>query len=249
VAGGTGLVGRYTMAAITDLGHDPVVLSRSVGVDLVARTGLDAALDGVEAVVDVTNVTTMKRQQSVDFFTAVTRNLLAAEQRAGVRQHVALSIVGVDRVPSGYYEGKRQQEALVLSTDGPGAVLRATQFHEFAGQVLTMVKGPLAVVPRMISRPVAAREVGRALAELAVGTANGMQPELAGPEKLRMPDMVRQLLRARGSRRLVVPVRLPGEAGRAMAGGGLLPLSDGPRGRQTYREWLGHPDSAGFRRG
>jgi uncharacterized protein YbjT (DUF2867 family) len=117
-------------------------------------------------------------------------------------------------------------------------VLRATQFHEFAEQTLARSRGPLAVVPRMRSQPVAAREVGAELARLAVGPALGLAPELAGPEVLEVTDMVREVVRRRGLRTAVLPVRVPGRAGRAMAGAALLPTGTGPRGRQPFAEWL-----------
>ena len=238
VAGGTGVVGRHVVTALEEAGHDAVVLTRSSGVDLEAGTGLDAALEGVASVVDASNVLTLSRNRSVQFFTTATGHLLAAEERAGVSHHVALSIVGVDRVDFGYYEGKRRQEELVLAAPVPGTVLRATQFHEFAEQTLARSRGPVAVVPRMRSQPVAAREVGTALARLAVGPAAGLAPELAGPEVLEMTDMVREVVRRRSLRRVVLPLRVPGQAGKAMAQGALLPAEAGPRGQQTFAEWL-----------
>jgi len=224
--------------ALKDVGHESVVLARSTGVDITAGTGLDRALRGADTVVDVSNVTTTRAGRSVAFFTAGTRHLLEAGQRAGVRHHLALSIVGVDRVDYGYYEGKRAQERLVLDGQVPGSVLRATQFHEFAGQILTRSRGPFALMPRVRTRPVAAREVAAALAELAAGPAVGLAPELAGPEEHELVDMARLLLRARGQRRRVVPIRLPGAAGRQMAGGGLLPAGPGRRGVETFDQWL-----------
>lgn len=238
VAGGTGLVGGLLVLALKDVGHESVVLARSTGVDITAGTGLDRALRGADTVVDVSNVTTTRAGRSVAFFTAGTRHLLEAGQRAGVRHHLALSIVGVDRVDYGYYEGKRAQERLVLDGQVPGSVLRATQFHEFAGQILTRSRGPFALMPRVRTRPVAAREVAAALAELAAGPAVGLAPELAGPEEHELVDMARLLLRARGQRRRVVPIRLPGAAGRQMAGGGLLPAGPGRRGVETFDQWL-----------
>ncbi len=226
------------MLALKDVGHESVVLARSTGVDITAGTGLDRALRGADTVVDVSNVTTTRAGRSVAFFTAGTRHLLEAGQRAGVRHHLALSIVGVDRVDYGYYEGKRAQERLVLDGQVPGSVLRATQFHEFAGQILTRSRGPFALMPRVRTRPVAAREVAAALAELAAGPAVGLAPELAGPQEHELVDMARLLLRARGQRRRVVPLRLPGAAGRQMAGGGLLPAGPGRRGVETFDQWL-----------
>jgi uncharacterized protein YbjT (DUF2867 family) len=140
VAGGTGLVGGHVVDALRSAEHEPVVLARSRGIDITTGMGLAEALVGVDAVIDVSNVTTTRRRTSVGFFTAGTENLLAAGQRAGVRHHVTLSIVGVDRVGFGYYEGKRAQEKLVLNSPVPGSVLRATQFHEFPGQLLARAR-------------------------------------------------------------------------------------------------------------
>jgi uncharacterized protein YbjT (DUF2867 family) len=238
VAGGTGVVGSYVVSAVTEAGHEPVVLSRGRGIDLVTRTGLDDALSGVDAVIDVSNQSTTSRKKSVAFFDATTTNLLDAGLRAGVGHHVALSIVGIDRVDFSYYAGKARQEELILASPLPASVLRATQFHEFAGQVLHQVPGPVAVVPRMRVQPIAAREVAAALVALALGSPVGMAPELAGPQEESLADMARRLLRARGSRKPVLQVRLPVSGAGAMAAGGLLPTGPGPRGVQTYAAWL-----------
>ncbi|MFF1809931.1 SDR family oxidoreductase [Streptomyces sp. NPDC058251] len=238
VAGGTGLVGRYVVDELVAAGQEPVVLARSRGVDLVTGAGLDAALAGVEAVVDVSNVTTTSAKKSRAFFDSVSHHLLDAGARAGVRHHVALSIVGIDRVGLGYYQGKLRQEAVVQGGPTPWTVLRATQFHEFAQQTLDRIPGPLAVVPRMRTQPVAAREVGRHLVRLALAAPQGMAPELAGPRVEQMVDMVRRLLRARHQRRPLLPVKLPGATGAAMTGDGLLPTGQCVRGSQTFDAWL-----------
>ena len=238
VAGGTGLVGCHVVDALAGAGHEPVVLARACGVDVTTGKGLAEALVGVEAVIDVSNITTTRRRISVDFFSAGTEHLLAAGLRAGVRHHVALSIVGVDRVDFGYYQGKRAQEKLVLNGPVPGSVLRATQFLEFPGQILARARGPLVLIPRMRVQPVAAQEVAGALVALAAGPVEGMAAELAGPQELQMVDLARLLVRAKGQRRLVIGIQIPGAAGRAMADGALLPTEPGPRGRLTFEHWL-----------
>ncbi|AGZ39842.1 SDR family oxidoreductase [Actinoplanes friuliensis] len=236
VAGGTGLTGRHVIEVLTAAGHEPVVLARSAGADLMTGAGLDAALDGVDATIDVSNVTTMNRDVAMRFFGTAGRNLLDAAARAGVRHHVALSIVGVDRVKTGYYQGKLHQEQVVREGPVPWTVLRATQFHEFAGQLLERVRGPLAVVPRMTVQPIAVREVAEALVEIVAGEPQKAAPDLAGPQVESLVDMARRLIRAGGSRRRpVVPLWLPGP----MASGGLLPTGPGSRGVLTFEQWLG----------
>ncbi len=242
VAGGTGVVGRLTVSALARAGHDPVVLARSHGVDLTAGAGLDRALAGVGAVIDTCNRATLNRSVAVDFFTATTTHLLAAAGRAGVGHLVVLSIVGIDRVDTGYYAGKRRQEELALAGPLPVTVLRATQFHEFAGQLLAQARGPVALVPRMRIRPVAAHEVAERLAVLAVGPVVS-SPELGGPEVHELPDLARRLVASRrgaqGRRTTrVLGVPVPGRAGRAMASGALLPAGAVTLGRVTFDEWL-----------
>ncbi len=237
VAGGTGLIGTLVVDAVRTGGDEPVVLARSTGVDLTTGAGLGKALVGSDAVIDVTNVLATSRRKSLAFFEPATRNLLAAAKTARIKHHLLLSIVGVDRVPFGYYIAKRRQEELCLASPVPTTILRATQFHQFAAQLLER-GGPLAVVPKMRSQPVAAGEVAAELVRLAHVQPQGYAPEIAGPEVLDMPDMVRRLLQKRGVHKRVLALRLPGAAGKAMVDGGLLPQADGPRGSQSYEQWL-----------
>ncbi|WP_329044512.1 SDR family oxidoreductase [Streptomyces sp. NBC_01422] len=240
VAGGTGWLGKHVVEEVRATGHEAVVLSRSCGVDLTTGQGLDDALRDVPRIIDVTNLATTNRKRSEVFFNAATSHLLEAGRTAGIEHHVALSIVGAADIDFGYYFGKRRQEELVLASGLPTTVLRATQFHEFAAQMLGEpgTGGPFAVVPQMYSQPVAAREVAAALVRTVLGPAAGMAPELAGPEKRHMTAMVRQLKSATGRRKVILPVRAPGSVGRRMAGGGLLPRGKGPRGKQTFDEWV-----------
>ncbi|MFI6490171.1 SDR family oxidoreductase [Streptomyces sp. NPDC050564] len=238
VAGGTGLVGRYVVEELAAAGQEPVVLARSRGVDLVTGAGLDAAMAGVQAVVDVSNLTTTSAKKSIAFFEGVSRHLLDAGARVGVSHHAALSIVGIDRVGMGYYQGKLRQEEVLKGGPTPWTVLRATQFHEFAQQILDRVPGPLAIVPRMRTQPVAAREVAQHLVRLVLAPPQAMAPDLAGPRVEQLVDMARRLLRARHQHRLLLPVKLPGATGAAMTGEGQLPTGPGSRGSQTFDEWL-----------
>lgn len=241
VAGATGTVGAHVVAAAAERGHEVVPLSRAAGVDLTTGAGLEQRLAGVDAVVDVTNTTAQSRRGAEAFFGAVTGNLLTAERAAGVGHHVALSIIGVDDVPSGYYAGKRLQERLLRESDRPWSLLRAGQFHEFGEQALGFVRlGPLSLVPVMRSQPVAAREVGEALVRLVEKGPSGRVADLAGPEVLSVPDMAREVSRVRGLGRRVVPVRLPGAAGRGMRDGTLTAQGDATAtlGSTTFGQWL-----------
>lgn len=240
VAGGTGVVGRHVVEVARSRGHEVEILARSTGVDLTTGAGLAGRLAGADAVVDVTSVATRSRAAAESFFGAVTRSLLDAGATADVRHHVVLSIVGIDDVEFGYYQGKRLQERLVEAGPVPWTLLRATQFHEFAGQVLhAAAVGPVSLVPRMLSQPVAAVEVAEALVDLVEAGPAGRVPELAGPQREQMVDLARRYARLRSLRRLVIPVTLPGQAGRAMRTGALLPQGEGPRGRVTFADWLG----------
>ncbi|MEV6639040.1 SDR family oxidoreductase [Amycolatopsis sp. NPDC051371] len=235
VAGGTGMIGSLVVRELTGAGHEPVVLARSRGVDLVTGEGLGAALAGCEEIVDVTNVVTLRKKRAIGFFGAVARHLAAAD----VRHIVTLSIVGIDDVGLGYYFGKREQERVVREGPVPWTILRATQFQEFPEPLIDGARGPFVAIPRQLSQPVAAIDVARALAARVGQAPAGYLPPLAGPERLRMVDMARQLVKARGDRKIVVPVRLPGAVGKAMADGGLLPPDEHVEGTRTFAEYLG----------
>lgn len=235
VTGGTGVVGAHVVALARERGHTVVVLSRAAGVDL--TTGADPAerLRGADTVVDVSGTRAQRRRAARAFFGAVTGQMLAAGARAGVAHHVTLSIVGIDRVDTGYYAGKRHQEERVAAGPVPWTVLRTTQFHELAEQSLGFAAlGPVSLVPVMRVRPVAAAEVAAALVELAEGPPAGRVPDLAGPQEHDLVDLARRV----GAGRQVVGVPLPGAAGRAVRSGGLLPDTEGPRGGTTFAEWV-----------
>lgn len=196
VIGGTGVAGRYTVKALRRTGHDAVVLSRSRGVDVSTGKGLDEALVGADAVIDVINLQAPDVQSTQDLFLTATRNILAAEQRAKVRHHVLLSIVGLDRIEgNAHYAGKRLREEILLSAPIPVTIQRATQFHEFAGMVMEWTRqGDVATVPLLLVQPVAASDVGEVLAEVSAGDPQGRAPDLAGPERQDLVDMARRTL-------------------------------------------------------
>ena len=246
VAGGTGTVGRHAVDVARERGHEVVVLTRSNGIDLVSGDGLDTALRGVDVVIDASNITSMSAKRSTEFFTTVTRNLLAAERAAGVRHHVSLSIVGIDRAPYGYYAAKLAQEHAVEAGDVPWTIVRAMQFHEFAGQALgRMSVAGLHLAPKVRTQPVAAREVGERLVELAEGAPAGHAPDLAGPREERLEDMIRKLARATGVRGPVLSVSVPGKQFAAMRRGETLPGPGATLGRQTFDEWVAEQARSG----
>ncbi|MFF2272259.1 SDR family oxidoreductase [Agromyces sp. NPDC058136] len=240
VAGGTGTVGRHVVDAARERGHEVVVLARSTGVDLVTGEGLDAALAGVEAVIDTANIMSIDRAKAERFFTTTSRTLLAAEARAGVAHHVLLSIVGIDGVPYAYYEAKLAQERVVEAGGVPFSIQRATQFHEFAGQMAGSLRfAGVQFAALMRTQPVAAREVGARLVDVAEQPpAAGRSRDLAGPREEQLASMIRRLVRAEGRRGPVVDVAMPMRGMREMRRGAALPGPDAVLGVQTFDEWL-----------
>jgi len=240
VIGGTGLVGRHTVSALQRAGHEAAVVSRSSGVDVLTGEGLDAALAGVDAVVDVTNSAAPTAEEAEAFFGTATERLLAAGQRAGVRHHVVLSITNIDRIDgNAHYAGKRRQEEVALGGPVPATIVRATQFHEFAGMVVDwMRRGDEAQIAPLLLQPVAAADVGDVLAEVAAGPPQGRAPDLAGPETQDMVDMARRTLAARGESVRLIPTWRSGLFGPEMAGEVMLPGPDARLGPTTFDAWL-----------
>lgn len=244
VAGGTGTVGRYVVERARERGHQVDVLSRSEGVDLAGSQPLD--LSGVGVIIDVTSKETASAAKSTKFFTSVTRKLLAAGGAADVDHYLLLSIVGIDQASHGYYAGKIKQEQQVSESDVPWTILRATQFHELAGQIFTRMKaGPVSVVPAMQSQPVAANEVAVRLVDLAEAGPSQRVPDLAGPRVERMAKLSRRWAEATGAKGKVIELPLPGSFGRAMRNGTLLPQRGSDLGKQTFDEWLQHAPRTG----
>jgi uncharacterized protein YbjT (DUF2867 family) len=175
VAGATGNIGARTVAVLEQAGHEVVRISRSLGVDLTTGDGLDAALTGVEAVIDATSYEAADRNDAVAYFGTTTRNLLAAGERAGVRHHVLLSIVGVDRIEgNAHYAGKREQERLVTEGPVPWTIVPATQFHDFAATVTSWTEQDgVAAIPPLLVQPIAPADVADFLAEIARARRRG----------------------------------------------------------------------------
>jgi uncharacterized protein YbjT (DUF2867 family) len=239
VAGATGNIGGLTVAALEHAGHDVVRISRSLGVDLITADGLDAALTGVEAVIDTTSYEAADRDDAVAYLATTTRNLLAAEERAGVRHHVLLSIAGVDRIEgNAHYAAKREQERLVSEGPVPWTIARATQFHDFAATVTSWTEhdGVAEIAPLLV-QPIAPADVADILAEIAAGAPQGRYRDVAGPEPQDLVDMARRTGDARGH---AVELRPTWSSllGPEMAGDVLLPGEGARIAPTTFDEWL-----------
>ncbi len=246
VAGGTGVSGAFVVSAARSAGHDVVVLSRSNGIDLLADDGLAEALSGVSVIVDATNTTTRSKEKASAFFESVTERLHRVGDVAGVSRLVTLSIVGIDRASAfGYYAAKLRQEAAAARGPLASTIVRATQFHEFPGQVIAETKvGSVAFVPVMRSQPLAARVLGELLVDVATSARGEALIEVAGPAPEDMVQLARRLVRHRRRRLRIMPIRMPGDAGRAFRGGALLPGEDVRIIGPAFDEWLESEDSA-----
>jgi uncharacterized protein YbjT (DUF2867 family) len=207
VIGGTGLIGSKLVQNLRERGHDVLAASPSTGVNSITREGLAQAMDGAEVVVDVANAPSWEDQAVLDFFETSSRNLLAAEAAAGVRHHIALSIVGSERLPeNGYFRAKVAQENLIKASGIPYTLLRATQFFEFVGGIVQSfaVGEEIRVSPALI-QPIAAVDVVAALTDVALAAPVNGTVEVAGPEAMPLDDLARRFLRVNQDNRKVVP--------------------------------------------
>ena len=239
VVGASGRVGGFAVQALRRAGHEPVGIGRSMGVDAYTGQGLDAALAGVDAVIDSSNTAAREEDDIVDFFGTTSRNVLDAEQRAGVRHHVLLSIVGIDRGHhTAHYAGKLEQERLVSSSPIPWSIVRATQFHDFAAMVAGWAEqdGVAPIAPLLV-QPVDIREVGEVLAEVAAGEPLRDRLDLAGPRTEDLVDMARRAFAARGQRIELVPT-WRGIFDVSMAGEALLPGEGARIAATSFADWL-----------
>jgi len=206
VIGGTGLIGKKVVTNLRQRGHDVVAASPSSGVNTVTGEGLAQALAGAQVVVDVANAPSWEDNAVLAFFEASGRNLLAAEAAAGVGHHVALSVVGTDRLlASGYFRAKMAQEKLIKASPIPYTIARATQFFEFVGSIAQLAtEGQTIRLPPVLMQPIAADDVAAVMADVALAAPLNRTFDLAGPEPIRQNDLVRQFLTATGDARKVI---------------------------------------------
>ena len=228
-----------TIQELERAGHEAFAISRSAGQDLSTGAGLDEALQGVDAVVDVSNTQSQDEAEIVDFFGSATRNLLAAEERAGVGHHVLLSIVGIDdkrTVP--HYAGKRAQEALVVDGPIPWTIVRATQFHDFPAMAAEWTEhdGAATVAPLLL-QPIAPADVADILVDVAVNAPQRRRIDIAGPRTEDFVDMARRTFAARG-KQVQLEVTWRGMYQLEMSGEAMLPGADARIGPTSFDEWL-----------
>jgi uncharacterized protein YbjT (DUF2867 family) len=240
VIGGSGLIGTKLVNKLRASGHEALAASPASGVNTLTGTGVAEALKGAQVVVDVTNSPSFEDTAVLNFFQTSARNLLPAEVVAGVRHHVALSVVGADRLPdSGYMRAKVAQEALIRSAKVPYTIVRATQFFEFLGAIAgSSTDGGTVRLPPVRMQPIAADDVAAALAAVAVGTPVNGIVEVAGPEPLPMDELVRRFLRATNDARPVIADVHARYFGAEVNDQSLVP-GDNPRIAPTrFEDWL-----------
>jgi uncharacterized protein YbjT (DUF2867 family) len=239
VVGATGRVGSETVPKLDEQGHETVAISRAAGVDARTGDGLEAALEGVDVVIDASNTPSRDQAEIVDFFSTATRNLLAAEEQAGVGHHVLLSIVGLDNGQRGpHYEGKRAQERLVSAGPIPWTIVRATQFHDFAAMAAGWARqDDTATIAPLLVQPIAIPDVALALVEAATGRPRNGLLDAAGPQTQDLVDMARRTFAVRGEHVELVPT-WRGIFGTDMGGEVLLPGDGAWIGATTFDDWL-----------
>ena len=241
VIGGTGLIGSNVVRRLRAIGHETVAASPNTGVNTLTGQGLAEALRGAQVVVDVSNAPSFEDRAVMDFFQTSGHNLLAAEAAAGVGHHVALSVVGTDRLPdSGYFRAKVSQEALIKAAGRPYTLLRATQFFEFVeGIVQAGADGDVVRLSPALIQPIAADDVAAALADLAVAAPVNGTVEVGGPERFPLDELARTFLAARADRREVIADVHARYFGSALDDRSLVAAAGARIGPTRLSDWLG----------
>lgn len=240
VIGGTGLIGSNLVNRLRQEGHEAVAASPNTGVNTITGEGVAAALAGAQVVVDVANSPSFDDKAVLEFFETSGRNLLAAEAKAGVRHHVALSVVGADRLPeSGYLRAKVAQEKLIKGSKIPFTILRSTQFFEFIGRIADeATQGREIRLSPALLMPIAAEDVAAALADVALGKPLNATIEVAGPHAFPLDQFAQRLLYARGDLREVVPDIHARYFGTELNDQSLTPGEHPRFGPTTFDAWL-----------
>jgi uncharacterized protein YbjT (DUF2867 family) len=242
VIGGSGLIGSNVVNRLRQNGHEVVAASPKSGVNTVTGEGLAEALAGAQVVVDVANSPSFEAKAALTFFETSGRNLLAAETAAGVRHHVALSVVGTERLlESDYFPAKLAQEKLIKESGIPYTILRATQFFEFVGAIVQSgTDGDAIRLSPALIQPIASDDVAAALADLAVAPPLNGTVEVAGPEPLPIDKLARQFLAAKGDSRKVIADVHARYFGAAINDRSLTPGEHPRLGQTRFENWLSH---------
>jgi len=246
VIGGTGLIGSKTVAILRQRGHEVVAASPNSGVNTITGEGLKEAMAGAQVVVDLANSPSFEDKAVLEFFETAGRNLLAAEAAAGVRHHVALSIVGTDRTPdNGYFRAKVAQEKLIEASGVPYTIVRATQFMEFLGGIAdSSVDGNKVRLAPILFQPIASDDVAAMVANAALAAPRNGIVEIAGPERAPLTDIVARYLKALGDPREVVSDPEARYWGGRVEQLSLVPLGEARLGRIGFDEWFRRSQAA-----
>jgi uncharacterized protein YbjT (DUF2867 family) len=247
VIGGSGLIGTQLVDDLRRRGHEVLPASPNSGVNTLTGEGLAQALAGAQVVVDVANSPSFEDAAVLKFFQMSGRNLLAAEAAAGVKHHVALSVVGADRLPeSGYLRAKLAQEGLIEASPLPYTIVRSTQFFEFMGRIAEEgAEGKTIRVSNAFFQPIASSDVAAALADIAVGAPANRTIELAGPERLRLDELVRRVLAANRDTREVIADAHAHYFGTQLRDDSLTPDEGAIIGETCFDDWLNSSVSQG----
>jgi uncharacterized protein YbjT (DUF2867 family) len=242
VIGGSGLIGKKLVNNLRQHGHEVVAASPSSGINTITGEGLAEALVDAQVVVDVANSPSWEDTAVLNFFETSGRNLLAAEGAAGVRHHVALSVVGTDRLlASGYFRAKMAQENLIKASKIPFTIVRATQFFEFVSGIAQFsTEGATVRLPSALMQPIAADDVAAALADVAIAEPLNDTVEIAGPEPIRMDELVRHFLSANGDPRKVITDVRALYYGIEVNDQSLTPGENPRLGPTRFEDWLSH---------
>jgi uncharacterized protein YbjT (DUF2867 family) len=240
VIGGTGLIGSKTVANLRQGGHEVVAASPNTGVNTITGEGVKEAVAGAQVVIDLSNSPSFEDKAVLEFFKTSGRNLLAAEAAAGVRHHVALSIVGIDRTPdNGYFRAKVAQEKLIEASGIPYTIIRSTQFLEFLGGIAaSSTDGSVIKLSPGLFQPIAADDVAAVVADVALATPRNGMFEIAGPERAPFNEIVARYLKAVGDPREVVKDSEARYFGSRVEERSLVPLGEAHLGRIGFDEWL-----------
>jgi uncharacterized protein YbjT (DUF2867 family) len=240
VIGGTGLIGSKTVAILRQSGHEVVAASPNTGVNTISGEGLAEATAGAQVVIDLANSPSFEDKAVLEFFEISGRNLLAAEAAVGVRHHVALSIVGIDRSPEiGYFRAKVAQEKLIEKSGIPYTIIRSTQFLEFLGGIAASSEdGNVVRISPGLFQPIAADDVAAIVADVALAAPRNGIVEIAGPERAPFNEIVARYLKAVGDPRQVVRDPEARYWGGRVEERSLVPLGEARLGRIGFDEWL-----------